>query len=130
MFSELEPRKKRRHGRRQISLNIEGDVGPGFLSRSRHITCFLNGDASRLLGQAARYLEITAYGDVGARCGESSIFCTFKSSKQTTVDTFLKYVPENEHPGLHASGNKIIFIKQDGTEEVVKHYMRQYTADY
>ena len=96
---------------REIILQIDGNVGYkcGYLAKNS--TFMINGNVGNGCGGYTKSSTFRINGEVEVLCGESAKNSTFKTTKPETLKKLLEYVP---------TGNKIILIKSNGNEEVVR----------
>lgn len=94
-------------------------VGEYILGKpERPINLYVDGDVGWNFGCSSEYVEFTLDGEVQPGAGYHATYCIFKTSRRETVEQFLKHLPEKDSYGRKT--NKIVFIKADGSEEVVE----------
>jgi formylmethanofuran dehydrogenase subunit C len=107
----------------QAKFNIKGNVDElcAYIARSSEFR--IEGNAGARLGKDAYGSTITIAGEAGEESGEGAKATTFKTPNRKTLDLLVKNVQKGkDRYGRPCSGNEIIFIHEDGTEETVRNY--------
>ncbi len=80
--------------------------------------------SAKACGNKAKRCEFIFRGEVGRFVGMDALDCTFKAHSQGAIDVLTSCIPDIYHKGDHSfrTGNRIIFIHEDGEEEIVADY--------
>ena len=128
-----------------ILLNINGDVGRNSCQYTHHVSATVSGSVGFEFAAWSSDSNYTIHGkgecSGGGRhthnstftlnaedlsdFGEDSVNCTFRTSNRRTAEELIKSVSRRRQyltTGGGLSGNKIIFMHPDGTEEMVANY--------
>jgi hypothetical protein len=101
-----------------IEIDVYGDIGnSGIISKKTTLRIY--GSVGRACGEYSQDCTFELYGDIGRRPGKSRD-CTYKTTEQGTLEELVTSVIDTWQG--QPSGNKIIFIHEDGSEELVRHY--------
>ncbi len=91
-------------------------------ARNNPVAVTVEGDAGRYFGSLVEYGMLNIFGGVEPFCGEDAQYTTFRTDNYITSETLLIHV--TGHKDTFCTRNKIVLIKEDGSERTVRNYNR------
>lgn len=119
--------------KRKLEVNLAGNVGHHCGSYSRHLTLTVHGDVQEYFSNFSEHGIFTIHGEVWMENSGPAVDSTFKTTNLTTLIGMVENVDaltsrywtgNTKRKEGTPSGNKVIFIHRDGSEEVVRNYVR------
>ena len=98
---------------RHLTFNIQGSTGDWCGRESISSVFNIQGDAGRNCGKYSLGSTFNITGSIGYNCGDQAHRLTFKTPNKETLREMLRRIP---------TGNKIIFIRKNGKEKVMRDY--------
>jgi len=108
-----------------LKLTIDGDTGKNLGSRATNSMMTVHGNTISL-GDFISHCTFILHGKLEKHSlvelfGKPITDCIFKTPNQETLQTLLKIIHKHKYRDT-LSGNKIISIQEDGSEEMIKDY--------